>query len=567
MAGSKLIQNRLQAMLDQSKFMNDNNNYNNNHNNSDNRMHVFNANFNNGYYNNFDNVIVNQTKCVIFEFFNEISSFGHLLCIDKYGHHAIEKLLTVCYGLDIINVLEHFMKYIIIQNFSMLMQHSYPCRIVQDMLGSHSNRLKIYVLTQLNCFFNTQQTIVIRSENVTPFGDSDEKNEVKTQNFQNGGTDNVSAVQSDTHRAERDRAVLQSGLKSALQSGSRAGSGPGPETSTLTTKARAALGNIQMQGQAVSVPGCQDDNKCGDAGKSGIYKCQILYDTITHHIGNYIIQAMIETACQLNIGDGMLSYLLEFVSNYGALLACNRFGCRVVQCCIVSQNISYVNKCPLFVSLFHSLADLCNHQYGNYSVQKCIEYGGYDIRKLFIEEIFFGINLKTPNFSNSTLFNARYTLPNALRASFENYISNVQNKNTIINFSKFSFGKYSSIVCDAAFKYAADDQRESLVVYLSNPNISIKYNVLFGLVNHEYGNFVIKNMINTLINVHENVIRGATNPNGTCTQQQRANKYAAWLQNLKQTLDNIFALVSKYHCHTKFSFAHNVIQVANVNNM
>lgn len=275
----------------------------------------------------------------------------------------------------------------------------------------------------------------------------------------------------------------------------------------------------------------------------------MLKDTINHRIGNYIVQAMIRTSCKINVAD-MLSYIFDFVINNTRLLSCDRFGCRVVQYCIAS-NINPKTKLSLFVSIFNSLTYLGNDEYGNYCVQKCMECADYSIKKLFVEEIFFGINLQVENFANSKLYNARYTLPNSLRESFENYIINVQNPNTIINFSKFGFGKYSSIVCDAAFKYATQRQQERLIRYISNPNIAIKYNVLFGMVHHEYGNFVVKNMIKTLINSY--AIASSDN-NGSDLAH-----YSYSLNKMNGVLNIMFAFTNRYHSGDKFLFSHNVM--------
>ena len=460
------------------------------------------ANFNNNNNNNNLSVI----KSTILNLFDAISPFGHLLCIDKYGHYAIDKFLTLCYQFNFVDVLEKFLKNIIIDHFLLLIEHSYPCRIVQNMLNSHSNKLKIYVLTQLNLLFDPKQQHLQQHQN--PIDTKTLKNVCNT----------VIVVDS--------KCLSDGDLKTTL-----AHAQPQPN------HAKQAQIQLEQTQQSIATTSMTNDY-------------QLLYDTMTHHIGNYIIQAMIETSCELDMCNIVL-YIFNFVSKNNGLLSCDKFGCRVVQRCIVSPNVPHVTKQCLFANIFSSISYICNNEYGNYCVQKCIEYSDELVQDAFVEKILFGFDLNVKNYSNSQKYNARYTLPSSLKTSFENYILNVQNPTTIINFSKFGFGKYSSIVCDVAFKHATYNQQYRLINYLCNPNISIKYNVLFGLVNHEYGNFVIKNAIKTLINLQSMHI------------QQGDVKYSLLLNAMKQVLNGIFDFVSRYHCQNKFSYAHNIIKLIN----
>lgn len=110
-------------------------------------------------------------KQEILDFFTSIAAFGHLLCIDKYGHYAIDKLLTICHDYQIVDVLQQFTKIVIIKHFRELMEHSYPCRIIQNMLNSHCVELQMYSLQQLNSILkpNGQQATTTIQASVLQF--------------------------------------------------------------------------------------------------------------------------------------------------------------------------------------------------------------------------------------------------------------------------------------------------------------------------------------------------------------------------------------------------------------
>ena len=147
------------------------------------------------------------------------------------------------------------------------------------------------------------------------------------------------------------------------------------------------------------------------------------------------------------------------------------------------------------------------------------------------------------------------------------------------NFCKYGFGKYSSIVCDCALKYLTRDQLSRLIYFLCNPNIPIKYNVLFGMVNHKYGNFVIKNLINRLIllqqqytvanstsinhcntNINTNIITNIPyNIQSNNCNQQLAHHYSCMLHKMSNILNKVHAFTDRYYCRDKFSFAHNTM--------
>ena len=553
--GSKYVQKCLEGLLT-ANFNHNNNNNGNNGNINNNQCNGYgrqNCNFNV----NFNNNVLNRIGSIISDFCDSISSFGHLLCVHKYGHYAIDKLLAICYQFSFINVLQKFITNIIIKNFSMVVQHTYPCRIVQNMLDSNSHQLKIYILTQLNTLFYPQKQLQLQHQLQQPL----QITMIRTT---------ATTVANNTIPASYATAMPQT-IPSTVSTKatmpqidtSHAQSFASEVKSDENTERKEDCAESQTQNN-LRLPKTQEEVvRCGDF--------QLLYETINHQVGNYIIQAMIKTACNSNISC-LVEYIFDFVSKHNRVLACNKFGCRVVQCCIMSSNVSCLTKSRLFASIVESLGDICNDEHGNYCVQKCLEHARYDIKKVFVEQILFGIDLKVKNYADSSKFSARYTLPGSLRSSFENYILNVQNPNSIINFSKFSFGKHSSIVCDMAFRHATTDQQEQLVCYLCNPRIAVKYNVLFGLINHEYGNFVIKNAITTLIKARANALRDKNNVinNGVIVSrayahdiQQREKHYSSMLNSMKQALNNTFNFVSKYHCHNKFSFAYNVIKLIN----
>ena len=460
MIGSQYIIDCLQSLVNKRKN-NSNNNNNNNNNGND----------------------LSEMKSIIFDFYTTISSFGHLLLVDEYGHCVIDKLLNICYKFDFIDVLKHFMKQIIVLNFSMLISQSYPHKIIKDMLNLNSKKFQIYVLKQLNCILNPQQSCDHDDNKHQP-----QQDECKLQNDSNDG-------------------VHQDNCKKKINFG----------------------------------------------------KYSMLYNTINDNIGHFIILLMIEISCKLNIVNNILFYLLNFLSKYAHILSYNRFGCKIVQCCIVSQNVSYMNKRCIFVNLFKSLSDLCNNEYGNNSILKCIEYGDDEIRQSFIHNIFFGIDVNVKIFSNSKLFDAKYTLPDELKKSFENYMLNIQNPHTIINFCKFGFGKYSSVVCGIAFKYATHYQKQRLISYLSNPNILINNNVVLGLSNHEYGHYLIKNMIKTLVSLNGENDNNHIH-NGV---EQKVKNYSMLLNQLRDVLQCVFKLTSKYGDEKEFTFANSINQLLN----
>ena len=528
----------------------------------------------------------NINNKIMSDFFDSISLFGHLLCIDKYGHYTIDKLLKVCYQLNIIDLLKKFFKQIIIKNFSLLSKHSYPCRIVQNMLNnSNSIQLKTYVLTQLNTLFypqhNQQQQQQQQQQQLQQHGHQYQHENAYASAI--GALANTIHVQNSAGTDPRATATARQRLREAQNHRDDAQSVAishqhlreqsfAQVQTPLTRKTVANSNSADASGNGDIDSKDNHDNSDGNDSNDGNGHCsQLLFDTINSHVGNYIVQEMIKTACNLNISYTVL-YIFEFVSKYIHVFARNKFGCRVVQRCIMSPNVNHRTKSRLFASMFSSLPYLCNHEYGNYCIQKCIQHSNCEIQKLFVEQILFGTDIKVKNYADSKVYKGRYTMPRSLKESFVNYILNVQNPTTIINLSKLGFGKYSSMVCDTAFKHATYDQQARFVSYLTNPNIATKYNVLFGLINHEYGNFVIKNAILTLIHLHQNTINEKNhviNSGIIVTNeyahdiQQREVHYSSLLDSMRQTLNDTFEFISKYHCHNRFSYAYNVIKLVN----
>ena len=530
MRGSKYIQKCFQNLL--------NHHYNNGCNNNNNIM-----NSSSTYINGNCNFDVKTIKSITSDFVDSISPFGHLLCIDMYGHYTINKLLTICYQFNAIHVLAKFMQNIIVKNFAMLMEHPYPSRIVQNMLNSNSKPLKLYSIAQLNTLFYPAQHL---------------QNQLQPENLKMTIPTNVKNVTNSSISLKHDINTVHTTGKTHITPA---------QPINCTSILSPATGCDQMPlKEQLETPLTQEANN--SSGGSGDF--QFLHDTIKHHIGNYIIQAMIETACGLDMSHIVL-YIFEFVAKHIPSLACDRCGSRVVQRCIASTNVPSVTKLCLIANILQSLPIICNHEHGNYCVRKCIQCDEKSIRELFVEQILFGIDVNVKNYSNSKEFNARYTLPRSLKESYENYVSHSQNPYSILNLSKFGFGKYSSVVCDLAFRYADMDQQSRFIGYFCNQNIPIKYNALFGLINHEYGNFVIKNAIKTLINSHQTAIRDKHNfiQNGWMDRaydaQQREKHYSSLLNAIKQAVNNTFEFVSNYHHNNKFSFAYNVIKLINQN--
>ena len=302
----------------------------------------------------------------------------------------------------------------------------------------------------------------------------------------------------------------------------------------------------------------------------------LVYQVMAHRNGNYVIQEMIRTACQLNMQNS-LQYLFDTVSQNARQLSTNKFGCRAVQTCL-AENIPAKCKYNIIVALLQNLAFIVNDGIGKYCIEKCFECAhacGYDeVNRVFVEEIFFGVNVSIKHFG---LSDSGYTLPQKLLLKFQKYISTVQNQSTIINFSKLSFGKYSSTICDRAFQYATMNQRIRLINYLCNPDIILKCNVLFGMIHHEFGNYVIKNIMNTLLNEKNKISIAIDNlppiheqsqlyqQQKYCQMRKDINQYETMLSKLGETLNRISTFMNKYQNvnQNRFSFAYNVMNINN----
>ena len=255
---------------------------------------------------------------------------------------------------------------------------------------------------------------------------------------------------------------------------------------------------------------------------------------MTHKYGHKIILSIINLSYQ--------PYIYFIVNKNLKHLSCDKFGFKVVQSCIISNNCDYKIKQTLLANVFKLLPVLSNHKYGHNCVESCIETTDDEllnnsIKPLFIDQILFCVDVNV-NVNNYVCYDDQdYTLPIDLKKSFIFNMLNVQNHNTILNFNKFGFGEYSHKLCIISFKHSSYQQKKRLIVYLCNPNISNKFNVLFGLIHHKYGNIVVDNIIKTLINCNDDL-----------------NMF----DQFKKTLNKLFQITSKQH--NKNSFVDNIIK-------
>ena len=466
-------------------------------------------------------------QCKILEsFYYAICDFAQVLCISKHGHYVIDKFLGLCQDCEMTNVLTQFVRDIICKNLNQLMIHSYPCRIIQNIFDCRNNtQLRV---NALDCLLDT----------LLHWNDG----------IMNTNNSNNSNINNDPNK---------------------------PNITINNNNNGGDLGNSTNENNNNPNNNNHNNNSNGRNGMNLTIIDRIMIDGI----GNYIIQAIIEQSCFLQLQPSVL-FLIEYIANNLRELSTNQYGCRVVQCAIAND---IYNKHLIFNELFKYLPQLCNDEYGNYSIQKCIEHSDPKIQTFFIENIFFGINQQIPIYC---IKQGRFTMPGVLQSRYQNYITQ-QNPNTIINFSKFAFGKYSSNVCDKAFQFATEQQKFRLINYLCNQNIPINYNVTFGLINHEYANFVTKNMIIHLISLakkqnqknletenfnnhnhnnnrfNNNRNNGANgnnnNNNNNGNSKNNTNNYQIMIDKMFNYLEKIYELLEKYHWSKKFSFAKNIL--------
>ena len=421
---------------------------------------------------NCDNNNNTNVKEEIFDFFESISSFCHILCTHKYGHYLIIKLLSVSRQLRINKLIKQFIQLVIMPHFCQLIEHQYPCKIIQDMLESNGDQLSIFTLNQLKH--------VLKSDIICPRP----KTEAKNQNC--------------------------------------------------------------------------------------IYNNRSLTDIMNHHSGNKIIQSMIRTCVKMNLDISMVDYMFDFIVNNVSLLASNKFGCFVIQCCITNLPNNITNKyheikLSVFKSIYSSLSEICNCKYGKHCVEKCLKHlrasqlsVEIDLLETFIEYILFVVDPNVPNYSNSRIYDSRYSLPRSSRISFEKYMNESQNPHTIPNFSKLAFGQFSSTICDIAIKYSTIQQKQRLIKYLCNSNIPMEQSHFFGMVNHKYANFPIKNLIKTLINSYHNCNNNSGNNINNHNDNNKYNNYVQMLNVLYVTLMNISDFMIPYH-NNNFTFDDNIM--------
>ena len=448
--------------------------------------------------------ITKESAGTIVNFFNAIVQFGHLLCIDKYGHHVINTLLKLCQQFKMIDILKKFTQKIVIKNFLLLIEYRRSCQLIQNMINSHLHQIKFFFITQLKIMFQA-------AENQQP-----------TIQQSNSGEHRRASVPPVVNRNNTDKKppLVRSTPFSSDE-----------KSKSVIHESKVASGTSDF-----------------DHVKNDYEQLQLIYRTMTHKYGNKIIEAMIDASYEPDL-FAIILYIYHAVNKKIKYLSCDKFGCNVVQSCIVSKNCDYKNKTILFANIFKLLPCLCNHKYGHICVAKCIQTEHEDdwIKKSFIDQILFYADVKINNLCHDHDSNT-YTLPTDLKKVFINNMLNVQNAHTIINFSKFGFGEYSYQLCNIAFQHASFQQQKQLIVYLCNPNISNKLNVLFGLIHHKYGNIVIDNIIKTLIDSKQKHLHVHSHCNCTCSNM---------FDQLEQTLNRLFQVTPQKH--NENSFAHNII--------
>ena len=100
--------------------------------------------------------------------------------------------------------------------------------------------------------------------------------------------------------------------------------------------------------------------------RNNIYNKQLLSDTMNHHSENKIIQSMITTCVRMNVDISTIDYVFGVIVNNAILLARNKFGCYVVQCCITDSSNDTIDikyheiKLSVFKSIFSSFSQICN---------------------------------------------------------------------------------------------------------------------------------------------------------------------------------------------------------------
>ena len=458
----------------------------------------------------------------IFDFFKSISSFCHVLCTNQYGHYLIVKLLSVSRQLRINKLLKQFIQLVIMPHFCELIKHQYPCEIIQDMLKSNDRHLSIFTLNQLKYVLKPNEKVICQHL----------KTEAKNQ----------------------------------------------PETLTHKQPLFETNNSNQIYVQ----------NRNYNYNYN--YNNQLLTDIMNHRSGNIMIQTMISTCVRMNFHINTIDYIFDFIVNNVSLLARNKFGCYVVQCCITDlpnniNNTYHEIKFSVFKSIYSLLPQICNCKYGKHCVEKCLHHlrasqlsSEIHLLETFIEYILFVIDENVPNYSNSIVYDSRYSLPYLSRISFEKYMSEGQHPHTIPNFSKFSFGQFSSGICDIAIEYSTIEQKQRLINYLCNSSIPMEQSHLFGMVNHIYANFPIKNLIETLINSYKNCKNNngnnynnnhnnnnynnnTYNNNNTNNNYSDNNKYTQHVQMLNMlhvTLMKISDFMIPFH-NNNFTFDDNVM--------
>ena len=157
-----------------------------------------------------------------------------------------------------------------------------------------------------------------------------------------------------------------------------------------------------------------------------------------------------------------------------------------------------------------------------------------------------------------------------------------QSRANKINYDKFAFGKYSSNVCDLAFRYGTIEQKRKLIEHLTysprpcrTPNGKyLPLNApLFRLVNHEYGNFVAKNIIFHLLKASDVSLNGVngmngnnnnnnnnhSNNNGLHLNNRNQYEYKTMNQIIFNYLQQVYPILKNTGKKHLFSYAKNIV--------
>ena len=124
------------------------------------------------------------------------------------------------------------------------------------------------------------------------------------------------------------------------------------------------------------------------------YNCPRLMECISDQNSNHCIQKAIEIISRVaRHADGdskvmlcnSLDFFLQALLGHACEIACNAYGCRVIQ--RVIEHCSDVQKRPLLQKLSKHIPKLINHQYGNYVLQHIVTYGLPEDRRTLLDHV------------------------------------------------------------------------------------------------------------------------------------------------------------------------------------